>query len=122
MFSGEVNFDPNFNQSVISSNNSSSIFILKLNPGDNLNIEEQTESLVEVFPNPTSGDVTVKLPIHEEYAQLTIIDYSGQIVYDSKINNSVNQINLSHLSTGMYLVNVILDSGELLNSKLVIKN
>jgi len=122
-FSGEVNFDPIFNQTIASSNNLlSNDYILKLNPGDNLNVIEQTESIVEVFPNPTSGDVTVKLPTHEEYAQLNIVDYSGQIVYNSQLNNSANNVDLTHLPTGMYLVNVILDSGKLLNSKLAIRN
>jgi len=66
---------------------------------------------VSVFPNPFIEYITIKPPSNNSY-DIKIIDIQGKTVYKSNINNSLKEIDLSGLSSGVYILNVRQDNIE----------
>lgn len=62
-----------------------------------------------VYPNPVKDIVTLENS-QLKNTKVTLIDMSGRVLLSIKANNSLNQINLSNLSSGVYLMKVITDS------------
>ena len=71
---------------------------------------------LNVYPNPTNGStlyMDFQAPINTE-AQVVVYDMVGRAVYANNLNNR-NEINnsysldVSNLSSGMYMVNLIID-------------
>lgn len=71
-------------------------------PGNNpiLGIQNVSEDAIELFPNPTSKDLSIK-SIHQ-FNSFAIIDFSGRIVQSGEVN-SVN-IDVSNLESGNYII------------------
>ncbi len=65
--------------------------------------ENNSEKVYELYPNPTSGIIRIEgqIPYSERFYQ--IFDITGKLV-TSGISNSDSSINLSHISKGMYLL------------------
>ncbi len=61
---------------------------------------------LEVFPNPSVGPVTVTVGGDLEEAMLQVIDLSGKQILSQRAQ-AQNQLDLSGLSSGMYLIQVI---------------
>ena len=62
-------------------------------------------ALVSIYPNPASGNVSIKLDESILNASIDIYDISGRIVYSrGNINNNLLQV--SNLKSGLYFVNV----------------
>jgi Secretion system C-terminal sorting domain len=62
-----------------------------------------------LFPNPTTGYFTFTLDtegVEINNAKVQIFNLQGQEVYNTKVNNSINSIDISHLNKGFYLVKV----------------
>ncbi len=74
-------------------------------------------TLIQIFPNPTSSELNIHLPSEIESAYLTITDFMGKIICTYTINNR-NNIDLSHLKAGIYLVNIATEK-ETVNFKIV---
>ena len=60
-----------------------------------------TNSLA-VYPNPTNGIVTIELPPKSTSASFRLLNINGIEVFNQNINSSYNQIDVSHLSKGIY--------------------
>ena len=75
-----------------------------------------TQQEVIVFPNPTNGEINL-MGLTQEFS-VTIYDLSGRQVFQD-LNQ--NQIDMSYLETGIYIVNVRSLSGEILHTTKVVK-
>ena len=77
---------------------------------------------VNVYPNPTSGNVTIELPYAEPEAELEVLNMTGQIVLQRKVYSSGGIINetldLSDQATGLYMIRI---NGEALQSAIMVK-
>ena len=73
-----------------------------------------------INPNPSSN--TIEIQSDNKFTKVTIVSLEGRIVYD-KENDKTNslQVDVSGFANGVYLVNVINESGKL-NSQKLIKN
>ncbi len=61
--------------------------------------------VIRVYPNPSQGMVTLDLPMEE--TNIMISDIHGKVVYEARTQNTnVLQADLSHLSKGVYIINV----------------
>jgi hypothetical protein len=80
-----------------------------------VSIEQQNLNYaVDVFPNPSNGNIQIKLASNMMIYQLEIIDLAGKLMYSSAVNNnrSVMQINLSNqLNAGVYMVRIVTENG-----------
>jgi hypothetical protein len=62
---------------------------------------------VSLFPNPTTGKVTVKAV---GMNRLTVTDVLGQVVFDTEVNADQIELNLSNCESGLYMIHVNTDS------------
>ena len=72
----------------------------------NLAIDESSLSSFYVYPNPSSGEITVEAT---ENSYMEITNLRGQIVLTSQLLKGENRISLS-LSSGMYHISVVTDN------------
>ncbi len=86
------------------------------------NFDSDNENTMSLFPNPTSGSVTVTLYACEncDY-QLNVYDVLGNLVYTdkNKADGNSKTIDLSSLAKGIYQVQVLYND-EVSNCKLVV--
>ena len=87
---------------------------------DCLSLNETTVSNISVFPNPTTGIITID-PNGTEISAIAVYDYAGKLVYQDKKTSSVEpkMIDLSNLAEGVYNVRVTTES-SVVNTPVVI--
>ena len=61
------------------------------------------ENGFNIYPNPAGEMVTIKFNVEEKQA-LSIYSILGNLVYQTELNNSSIQINISDWSKGIYFV------------------
>ncbi|MBD0403640.1 S8 family serine peptidase [Flammeovirga sp. EKP202] len=76
------------------------------------------KDVINVFPNPTQGEVKIK---HHEAGTLFIMDMNGKKVVVQELGINQSQLNLSHLLSGMYIVRFEGQTSELWLTKLIIE-
>lgn len=65
---------------------------------------------INVYPNPTSGIVNVSLPINFDNVKINVYSVAGhKLTADVKSNGKNYLVNLSHLATGIYFIEVLHD-------------
>jgi hypothetical protein len=69
------------------------------------------ETSVVVFPNPSNGKLNIQSTVNSnEKANVTVADITGRIVYAATVNfaagTAINQIDISTLNNGVYMINV----------------
>lgn len=78
-------------------------------------------SKLSVYPNPTSGLVTISNDNNSTLQSVSISDLNGRTVKSLKLNGeSTSQINISDLSAGVYMMNISSDQGSV--TKKIVKN
>ncbi|WP_438961514.1 T9SS-dependent M36 family metallopeptidase [Nonlabens sp.] len=85
-----------------------------------LNITSLNSSRFTIYPNPTSGIISIVSEQGVKSASLTVHDLNGRLVFTHKSNfDTIEKINLSALNSGIYVLNI---KGEGTNyiSKIVI--
>jgi hypothetical protein len=77
---------------------------------------------LSVFPNPTNGKLTIN-PGNETISNIEIVDINGEIMMKQAVTNGnpVQEINITHLKSGMYFINLTLANDSAI-SKQIIKN
>ncbi|TYA74643.1 T9SS type A sorting domain-containing protein [Seonamhaeicola marinus] len=102
----------------------SSAFTINVNHGDSVKIKtdkacegELIKSIdfysdIEPYPNPTSGNFKLSLPINEGRIPIEIYDIRGQLITSDifTINSGEIELNLSGNNAGMYFVKLNLDN------------
>jgi hypothetical protein len=82
-------------------------------------INELAKQGITIYPNPTHGVFYINNETNEEM-QLMIMDVAGRLVVNKTLYNSINTIDISEQSSGIYIIQ--LTRGEdTYNSKLILK-
>ncbi|MFC2097011.1 YCF48-related protein [Bacteroidota bacterium] len=98
---------PTIEVGYIASLHSPGKIIKTLNGGGILNIADiHLNSLINVFPNPAIDIITIKANNSLIGADYNIFDQSGRIVLTGKILDETSFININHLETGIYFLQV----------------
>jgi len=86
-----------------------------------VNIDEELLETAVIYPNPASSEVNLFLPemANNEFT-VNITNTLGQLVYSALHNGSLNNINIKHLTKGVYFINVVTDSQQMMK-KLIIE-
>lgn len=72
--------------------------------GTPISVEENYAVLTNVYPNPTtSGNVTVEV---SENASLIVLDLLGNVVVSNEVRTGTNNIDISKLAAGNYILKV----------------
>ena len=75
-------------------------------------INELLPSSLEIFPNPSNGNITLRFldsSLLNKSAEITIKDIKGAIVFKSAFITDVNNMDISHLPSSRYLVNIYIN-------------
>ena len=81
-------------------------------------VNEQTEGIVSIFPNPTTSRFTVE---GQGLNHVTVYNLMGQKVYEMACQGESVDINLSDVESGIYMVRVFTDNGEVTKRITVIR-
>lgn len=68
--------------------------------------------IFKIFPNPTSNTLYLKLEDQLSQANVEIFDLNGKLVKKEVIKDNYNQIDISILNNGVYLVKVVNSKNE----------
>ena len=83
--------------------------------------EVGVNSLFNVYPNPSNGEITVSVVGSLGNGQVRIYDMNGRLIYNKSVELQGNvSINAIGLSKGVYVMNITSDSGNYI-SKLIIE-
>jgi Leucine-rich repeat (LRR) protein len=82
----------------------SSAFVENESECEALSIQEETVFNFNMYPNPTSGNVSITISSQE--AKLDIYSVKGQLVYNGILAYGTNNISLSGISSGLYVVKI----------------
>ena len=83
----------------------------------NLSLGDSTIQEIKVYPNPFESVITINNP--EKIKKLTVLDISGKVL--NTIINPTNTLNLSNLSSGVYLLKIETVTQKIQQIKLIKK-
>ncbi len=86
----------------------------------NLTSASQMASIY-VYPNPANDFLTVELMDETENAVITIYSILGSVMKTIRVNQSIQQIDVSDLEVGIYLVTSTLSDGSISTERIVIE-
>ena len=86
-------------------------FVAALGMLDVAEISADENSIVNVFPNPSRGNVTVTLKEGYDRANMTVYDNIGRVIVNTINVNELEAV-LNNLSSGVYTVNVVSENGS----------
>ncbi len=73
------------------------------------NVSESNNSIA-IYPSPSDGNINLQWgSVNSKTATISIVNMTGQKVYQGELNinsNGRNQLNLSQLQSGMYFINI----------------
>ena len=81
-------------------------------------IQKVVESQVNVFPNPSNGLVTVSA--NDNLDDISILDYTGRLVYNQKAISKSNVVLQTNLASGLYIMQVTI-AGKVETKSLIIR-
>jgi len=65
----------------------------------------------KIYPNPASDVVNIKS--HFEINNVRVYNYSGQIIADEAVSNTIYRLNTSELQSGLYLFQIETSEGTI---------
>jgi hypothetical protein len=81
-------------------------------------INDATDPQTNVWPNPAKGEVNIQS--EARISQLTFVNYLGQVVYQTRSNSNMMNVNISEFETGIYFIKIYADD-DVITRKLVIE-
>ena len=71
-------------------------------------VDINQENVMRVYPNPSTGNITVRINNYNGLVSVKVIDLNGRMVYseDKVAFSTEKSFNLSQLSTGIYMINI----------------
>ncbi len=61
---------------------------------------------MNIYPNPTNGQITIELNNTDSEGQLKVFDMLGNVVLIKQLNNNKTVVNLTGRSKGIYFINI----------------
>lgn len=69
--------------------------------------EYDSKTNIRIFPNPSEGILTFRIPSAIQNAKVTIYGVDGKVVFSKKTNlETISNYNLKHLNSGLYFVSI----------------
>ena len=72
-------------------------------------IDENNSSTINVYPNPTSGEITLE---GEGINHVRIVNAYGQTIYNAKVEDEQIRIDLSNVAKGIYMMHIEANGGH----------
>ena len=75
-------------------------------------VEQNEKSAFFIFPNPTDGQLTIKMSdVRYETCDITIFDVFGRTVTTLSFGGGRGEVDVSHLPVGIYFIRMITETG-----------
>ncbi len=111
-FQSTVDFDPGPSTFNLISNNVGDAYVLKLNQNILSVKEAALKVIASIYPNPTSGNLSISLDKEYENIHVQVSSVNGQLI-SSKTENSVSEMRMEmNVPAGLYIVTVKVNNGE----------
>jgi uncharacterized repeat protein (TIGR03803 family) len=78
--------------------------LLELNPNAGINQLSINNNQLSIYPNPTSGQITIKLNGNQNGYTVEVYSVVGEKIYESVLSGLQNTINLNSQPDGMYFI------------------
>ncbi|MFD2565936.1 choice-of-anchor V domain-containing protein [Pseudotenacibaculum haliotis] len=75
-----------------------------------LSISEARLLKFEMYPNPSSDEVTIQLPSGTEKAKVGVFDYTGRLISSQEVTSSNRKVDVTNLVSGIYIIRVTADN------------
>ena len=75
-----------------------------------INDASAAHSMVSVYPNPATNNLSIKFEKAIKNSRFEIIDITGKQVISGTLENKINNIDVSSLASGLYLVKITDDA------------
>ncbi|HYF30907.1 MAG TPA: zinc-dependent metalloprotease family protein [Chitinophagaceae bacterium] len=82
-------------------------------------IVDNQKAKVQVFPNPSPGNLQVIIPGNQDKAEISIQDMYGRTIMRQNSNAISTRMNISTLPSGVYVVKVNRNGKEIFSTKIV---
>jgi len=77
---------------------------------------------LKIFPNPASGNIFISSPEKESLpVKIELLDFNGKVVFQPNINKYTDQLPVSHLPSGVYVLKCTFNNGDILQEKVIIR-
>src|SRR5690606_6419200 len=88
------------------------ISLTQIEPATGNNSIDLAENSFSVYPNPTSGNFTVRISeiSNNKITKLELLSLEGKLLYQTKLSEVQTEINPGKLIPGFYLVKIISDN------------
>lgn len=87
---------------------------ITLNIDAALSIKDEQGNLITIYPNPTSNHINIKLK-SSDTVQMQLYDTQGRKVLSKVLKTQNTIIDIGHLNTGVYILNIMLDDRTVTN-------
>lgn len=75
---------------------------------------------IEVFPNPSLGEINLSANFNMEHTQLKLISIDGKQLSDQSLNGFSHSMNVNDMNDGVYLLQLIKDQ-QVIVRKIILK-
>lgn len=82
-------------------------------------VEENLAAQVAIYPNPSSDQINVHVPVGLGTYDVSIYNQSGKLVMMSQKHLGLEQFSIQELSQGIYILEVRTDDGQLIHERLM---
>jgi hypothetical protein len=82
-------------------------------------VNEKYTNHINLFPDPSSGFIAIEFPVKNTPVKFYVFDRTGKLVFNDQLSSSIEYIDLSFLTRGLYL-GYISDGEEIYSRKFVI--
>ncbi len=72
-----------------------------------------------IYPNPSKGLFTIKIPVLKETCQISITDIIGRVIYSDFIKNEISIVDISDLCSGVYFLEINIEN-EIFTEKIIV--
>jgi Leucine-rich repeat (LRR) protein len=89
---------------------------------DALSVNDELESLINIYPNPTNGILNLDIPAEITIRNISIQSITGQVVQKlnaKDLRASSSRFDISQLPKGVYFVQIETQKGELANYRII---
>lgn len=104
-------------------NNATVCYTLRVNLGTATReqelITDRQQPKLEVFPNPTSGNVNVRIPDIDGKVDIRVIDMYGRMVMQRNTTAVNTRMNIAGLPSGIYMLHVNRNGKDIYSTKIV---
>ncbi len=112
--SGQFNFSYIVENGGICDNDTAQV-ILNVNPCNYLSVDELDATTLSVYPNPTSGNISVMGNFGSKQVSYSVVNLNGEVIANAsaiQINGKEMVIDLSSAVKGMYILKVMSNDSE----------